>query len=412
VEFGVFLNGYIPGPGAHDTTCEHEMLMSEAQYAIHADKFNWKYAWFGEHHALNEYSHMSAPEVVMPWVAAQTEQIHLGSAIMGLSPRYNNPVRNAERVAMLDHFTGNRYEWGTGRGAGSHEVATFNILDSSTTKAEWEEVAPEILRMFEQKDYEHHGTSFTVPTPHNVLPKPYGKGHPPMWVACGNPPTFGRAGELGIGAIAFNFEPIFNLQGRIDSYKEAIANCTEPLGQFMNDNIMMTNQVICLEDRDRAREIALSAGRGYLYSMVCLYHDTMPHPEGSPVWPQAPFQITDEAMLDELIAGGFLLCGTPDEVCEQVEAYATVGCDQLVFGIKADGFTHEECLEMIEVFGTKVIPEFDKDPLHSTTRYRATAQPKYPMFNGPVPDLVAEQLPPYSLVPGSFPPAPIDLVEL
>ena len=74
--------------------------------------------------------------------------------------------------------------------------------------------------MWEQVDYSYEGEHFTVPTPHNVLPKPYGKGHPPIWVACGNPPTFNRAGELGIGAIAFNFEPIFNLRGRIEAYKE------------------------------------------------------------------------------------------------------------------------------------------------------------------------------------------------
>ena len=114
---------------------------------------------------------------------------------------------------MLDHFTNRRFEWGTGRGAGSHELASFNILDKNSTKAEWEEVVKEIPRMWEQVDYSYEGESFTVPTPHNVLPKPYGQGHPPIWVACGNPPTFTRAGELGIGAIAFNFEPIFNLRG-------------------------------------------------------------------------------------------------------------------------------------------------------------------------------------------------------
>ena len=65
MEFGIFLNGYIPGPGAHDSEWEHRQLMREAEYAIFADKHNWKYAWFGEHHALAEYSHMSAPEVIM-----------------------------------------------------------------------------------------------------------------------------------------------------------------------------------------------------------------------------------------------------------------------------------------------------------------------------------------------------------
>ena len=393
MEFGLFMNGYLPGPAAHDPASEHTMLTAELDYAIHADKFNWKYVWFGEHHALTEYSHMSAPEVVFGYVAAQTDRIHLGSAIMNLSPRVNHPVRNAERVAMLDHVTGNRYEWGTGRGAGSHEIASFNILDKDSTKAEWEEVIREIPRMWEQKDYQFHGEHFTVPTPHNVLPKPFGQGHPPAWVACGNPATFARAGELGLGAIAFNFEPIHNLRGRIDSYKEAVAACTEPVTQYVNDNIMMTNAVVCLQDRKRAREIAMSQGRGYLYSMVCLYHDTMPRKEGAPVWPEAPIQIPDEAALDELIEGGYLLCGEPDEVAEQLAAYQSVGCDQLVFGFPPEGATHEEILEMIEVFGAKVIPQFDADPMHSTTRHRLAARPKFPIFAGPVPEMVTEILP-------------------
>ena len=291
--------------------------MREAEYAIFADKHNWKYAWFGEHHALTEYSHMSAPEVVMGYVAGHTDYIHLSTGINSLSPRKEHPVRYAERAAMLDHVTNRRFEWGTGRGAGSHEMATFNILDKNSTKPEWEEVVKEIPRMWEQEDYSFHGEHFTVPTPHNVLPKPYGQGHPPIWVACGNPPTFARAGELGIGAIAFNFEPIYNLRGRIEAYKNAIAECKEPLGQFKNDNVMMTNAVICFEDRKKARKIALDRVAGYLVTMVNLYHDTMPKSTDAITWPEAPIVLRDiagndpDAFLDELIAGGYMLVRQP-----------------------------------------------------------------------------------------------------
>ena len=400
MEFGLFLNGYLPGPAAHDTESEHTMLMRELQYPVHADKFNWKYVWIGEHHGLTEYSHMSAPETVFGYIAAQTERIHMGSAIMNLSPVVNHPVRNAERVAMLDHITEGRYEWGTGRGAGSHEVATFGIMDTSETKAMWDEAAPEILRMFEQKDYSFEGQYFKVPTPHNILPKPYGTGHPPMWVACGNPATFAKAGNLGIGAIAFNFEPIMNLKGRIDSYKEAAAECTEPIGQFQNDNVMMTNAVVCLEDRDRARAIAISSGRGYLNTMVTMYHDTMPKMEGAVTWPGRPNGIADESTLDWAIEAGYLLCGNPDEVNEQIARYQDVGTDQLVFGIPNEGFQHEEVLEMIEVFGSQVIPNFDTDPEHSTTRMRAAAKPKYPTFAGDLPEFeMPEVIPENALIP-------------
>jgi len=398
VEFGVFLNGYLPGPASRDSEAEHLMLEREVAYAVAADRCNWKYAWFGEHHALTEYSHLSAPEVLMGYVAARTERIHLGTGINSLSPRKEHPVRYAERAAMLDHVTENRFEWGTGRGAGSHEMRSFNIMDKDSTKAEWSEVVQQIPRMWEQRDYSYLGESFTVPTPHNILPKPYGPGHPPIWVACGNPGTFTTAGQMGIGAIAFNFEPVFSLKGRIDAYKEGIASCTEPIGQFVNDNVMITNAVICLSDRARAREIALRACRGYLYSLVCLYHDTMPKPEYAPTWPESISGVADEAMLDALIEGGWLLCGTPDEVAGQLARYEEVGCDQLVFGLPSDSVSHEEVLEMLEVFGTGVIPEFDKDPVHSTTRYRATATPKYPVYAEAVPDVTVGALPTNALI--------------
>lgn len=395
MEFGLFFNGYLPGPAAHDTESEHLMLMRELEYAVHADGFNWKYAWFGEHHALTEYSHMSAPYGPMGWVAAKTEQIHVGSAITSFPTRKIHPARIAERAAMMDHITERRFEFGTGRGAGSHEVATFNGTELSETKAMWNEVIHEIPRMWEQKDYEFHGEHFSVPTPHNILPKPYGPGHPPIWVACGNPATFAKAGSHGIGAIAFNFEPIHNLKGRVEAYKEASENVTDQIGQYQNNNVMMTNAVICLEDREEARAMAKKNMRGYRVTMVNLYHDSMPQSPDAIVWPNRRdrFELDDET-LDMAIAGGYMLCGNPEEVCEQVVAYQDVGCDQLVFGTPDEGYTHEQTLEMIEMFGTHVIPEFDKDPVHSTTRYRESAEPKFPMFNNEVDPVVEMAEPP------------------
>ena len=54
MEFGIFLNGYLPGPAAHRRDCEHAMLMTEIELAVAADAHNWKYAWFGERVVLAE----------------------------------------------------------------------------------------------------------------------------------------------------------------------------------------------------------------------------------------------------------------------------------------------------------------------------------------------------------------------
>ena len=60
--------------------------------------------------------------------------------------------------------------------------------------------------------------------------------------------------------------------------------------------------------------------------------------------------------------------------------------------------TTREVLEMLEMFGTKVIPEFDPDPVHSTTRYRETAKPKFARFTKPVPEIDIPVLPTNALI--------------
>ncbi|MBI2705213.1 MAG: LLM class flavin-dependent oxidoreductase [Actinobacteria bacterium] len=386
MEFGIFIQGYVPGPAAHDSNAEHAALLAEAELVECADRHNWKYVWATEHHALTEYSHLSASDVYLGYLARATEHIHLGSGIFNLSPRVNHPVRNAERVAMLDHLTGGRFEFGTGRGAGSHEIGTFNIHDPDSTRSEWDEVVREIPRMWEEEFYTFAGEHFAVDHPHNVLPKPWGTGHPAMWVACGSPSTFGKAGSLGLGALGFNFSPIHDMKPQIDSYKEGIAGCAEPIGQFVNDNVMVTNMVVCMEDRDHAREIVTRARRGYLTTLVCLYHNTIPKPDFARTWPEPPRELTED-MLDLAIESGSLLCGNPEEVCEQLAGYEQCGVDQLVFGVPGDVVTPEEALQNIELFGKQVIPEFDRDPVHSTTRYREQAVPKYERYNQPPPQI-------------------------
>ncbi len=54
---------------------------------------------------------------------------------------------------------------------------------------------------------------------------------------------------------------------------------------------------------------------------------------------------------------------------DQVAAYQEVGCDQVCFGMPLD-MPHEAALETIRLFGEHVIPEFDTDPVHRSTRMR------------------------------------------
>ena len=153
------------------------------------------------------------------------------------------------------------------------------------------EVIGECKKMWRDEEYSYDGTSFRVPHPdsqwptRNMLPKPWKKPHPPMWRAAGNPPTYAKAARQGLGVLGFNVGAIKDMEAPVQAYKDNIANA-EPVGEYTNDNVMITNGVVCLEDGKRAREVATDMGISYLQSLVFYYHDTFPKQEGFPVWPE------------------------------------------------------------------------------------------------------------------------------
>src|SRR3954466_5636384 len=135
MEFGLFCGGYVPeAMSATDPNAEHTRLMSEADLCVVGDRHNWKYAWLTEHHFLKEYSHISANEVLAPHILARTEKMHVGSGIINVTPPVNHPARVAERVAMMDHISGGRFEFGTGRGSSTTEMGGFGITDPEITR--------------------------------------------------------------------------------------------------------------------------------------------------------------------------------------------------------------------------------------------------------------------------------------
>src|SRR5438477_2167489 len=166
MEFGLFVQAHVPrleveaDPGG----AEHARLLREVELAETADRHGFKYAWSVEHHFLEEYSHLSASEIVLPFIAARTRRIHVGSAIWNVTPPVNHPARVAERVAMLDHLSEGRFEFGTGRGSSSIEQRGFGIEDPDETKAMFDEVIGEFRRMWRETDYSHQGRYFSMPT--------------------------------------------------------------------------------------------------------------------------------------------------------------------------------------------------------------------------------------------------------
>lgn len=371
MEFGIFIQNYNPKfKREADPDSEHNVIMRELELVQAADKAGFKYVWITEHHFLDEYSHLSANDVVAGYLAHATERIHIGSGIFNPLPQVNHPAKVAERVAMLDHLTGGRFEFGTGRGAGSHEILGFlpGMTDLSGTKAIWEDVIGEFAKMWLNEEYPgYEGQYWTLP-PRKILPKPWGGMHPAMWYAAGNTTSYEMAARKGLGVLGFSVGDIAALEPVLKAYKAAIPNA-EPVGGYVNDNVMVTTAAFVDEDSKVAYQSALDSSMTYLQSNVFRYHDTFPHPPEIPTWPELIPDLTPEA-LDFSIQGG-LICGDPADARAQCKQWESAGADQLVFGMGMA--THEQHLETIRLMGEHVIPQVDTDPQHSTTRYRQAA---------------------------------------
>jgi alkanesulfonate monooxygenase SsuD/methylene tetrahydromethanopterin reductase-like flavin-dependent oxidoreductase (luciferase family) len=224
--------------------------------------------------------------------------------------------------------------------------------------------------MWKDEVYSHEGTYFRVPE-RRVFPKPHGPMHPAMWVAAGSPPTFTEAGELGLGAFCFTNGSPKQIAPLVANYKKAIVDAT-PVGDYVNDNIMGVTNMLCMEDRRKAFEVASNMGMNYYSSLAFHWLDNIPKPPGLPEWPEKIPEPTPE-QVEKLSSEGYIAVGDPDDCANAMRQWHDIGVDQMTFSPTTNTLSTDVVIASMELFGREVIPKFDTDPVHSTTRYRTEA---------------------------------------
>jgi alkanesulfonate monooxygenase SsuD/methylene tetrahydromethanopterin reductase-like flavin-dependent oxidoreductase (luciferase family) len=246
------------------------------------------------------------------------------------------------------------------------------MKDLSGTREIWEDVIAEFPKMWMQDEYEGYQGKFWSLPPRKILPKPWKKPHPPMWYACGNVSSYEMAAQKGLGVLGFSVGDLNDMEKVVGAYKKAVVNA-EPVGAFVNDNICVTSSCFIKDTHEEAVHAAATSGMNYFQSQVFRYHDTFPHPEFVPYWPEIipPFE---PEVVESLAGIGGLVCGDPDEVLQQVRRWESSGADQLVFGTGPTPV--EDTIKMIEDFGKHIIPKIDTDPVHRTSKMRDAAAAK------------------------------------
>ena len=361
---------------------DHAVIEETIEQIILADELGWDYVWFVEHHFLTGFSMSPCPEVIYGALSRLTKRIRLGFGVVILP--YHHPIRVAERVAMVDHLSNGRVEFGTGRSA-AYEQTGMGI-DPRDTREMWEESLTMIPKIWESDTFEWEGRFWNVP-PRQVLPKPYQKPHPPIWVAALQPSTYELAAQKGIGVMALGISAPSILEPHIKAYRENIKKAN-PVGQYINNQWLSATMGYCDFDNQGARELCSQSlktffgpDKPYLQDQKDLYQKLVEQWGGVPSHLEQNFaryieqddneEVVDlsggasiaqqawrELSADTLVERGVIVAGDPESCIKAIRLHEETGVDQLQFLMATETIPHEKVMKSIEMFGKHVIPEF------------------------------------------------------
>ena len=355
MKFSIFFEMQLAGP---TRASEAQIFRDCVEQAVLADELGYHCVWEVEHHGLYEYSHSSAPEVFLGFVAARTRRIRLGHGVTLLPYRYNHPLRIAERIATLDILSGGRVNWGTGKSSSLVEQLAFETKPAELHD-QWLEALEMIPRMWSSDVFQHEGRFFRVP-PTQVIPKPVQSPHPPIFAACSRPESAALVGKLGIGALNFAFGSDEYLHEKVREYRAASA-AAKPVGRARNDWFACTPATLVLSDDARALRHGTRGARFFSNSMSKYYF--------SGERPLGPLDIPRGDLTDaELSEAGALrnapgsqlatIVGDPSAARESVQRFQEVGVDELILVMQMGTVSQDLILEPLRTFAEQVMPHF------------------------------------------------------
>jgi len=231
---------------------------------------------------------------------------------------WHNPVLLAEQAATLDLVSGGRLDFGIGKGYRHSEFNGFNIAREEA-EARFEEGLVVITKAWTTRERFSHKGRFWQFNDVVVEPPPAQKPHPPFWVAAGSPPSIRKAAERGFNLILDQYASPAVIGERIALYREeriAHGHGFDPM------QVVVARQVYVAKDQADT-EAALTRQAKHTQRTV----DVARAPgskAGSHVLAYADKSGTTEA---------HALFGTPDEICEMLEAVQKAGAEYVLLTI-------------------------------------------------------------------------------
>jgi alkanesulfonate monooxygenase SsuD/methylene tetrahydromethanopterin reductase-like flavin-dependent oxidoreductase (luciferase family) len=300
-------------------------------YAVEAEALGFRSSFLVEHH-FTGWNQVSATLMLQTALAMRTTTLRLGTAVIVLP--WHNPVLLAEQAATLDLISGGRLDFGVGRGYRHNEFAGFRIPPEEA-EPRFEESIEVMTKAFVSRERFSHRGKFWQFDDIVVEPPPAQRPHPPFWVAAGSEASIRRAAKRGFNLILDQYASPEALGQRIALYRrEGMAN----------GRVAVARQAYVANDRSDA-EAALQRQAEWNKRTVAVSRA----PDG-----KAGSHILAYAATPEGTEANALY-GTPDEICEKIEALRGAGVEYVILTI-LDG------MAQLRRFAREVMPAFSGKP--------------------------------------------------
>jgi alkanesulfonate monooxygenase SsuD/methylene tetrahydromethanopterin reductase-like flavin-dependent oxidoreductase (luciferase family) len=266
------------------------------------DRTGYDAVWLAEHH-FTGYSVCPSVHLMGAHVASRTRNLRIGAAV-SLAAFYH-PLRLAEEVALLDVLSGGRVNWGAGRGFDRNEFVNFGV-PAEESYPRFREHLEIVLEAWKQEKLTWHGEYFDFDDV-EVLPKPFQKPHPPMWVAATSPPAIEWAAERGYSIMMDPHSSHADIARKRELYRGEL----EKHGHSLEGrDVPMARLLAVAETRDEAEQTARRGAQWLVGSYIDPSHQQVG-------LANAGFMKLDGDPVGRYL-DGVVVWGTPDEVADEL----------------------------------------------------------------------------------------------
>ena len=300
--------------------------------------------WASEHHVQPDSGEQYWPATLLRLaaVAARTDSLDLLTSVYILP--FHQPLEVAEKIAVLDQISEGRMTAGFALGYVEEEFDAFGVpMDERAGRL------VEGCRLIDRYltadgSFTFDGDIFSV-SDWDPTPAPVQEPRPPLLVGGWGDLALKRSLRLGDGWIAGLTADTAALADRRNRLEELAKEYDADPDDV---DVPVMRETIVAE----TREEALDLGKTYL-------HDVYKETYGSEEWSH-PLLDKDEVVDFERLAEDRFLVGSPTDIVEQVESLRDrAGVTEVGCRFHFPGMPHGHIVQEIELFGDKIIPEFE-----------------------------------------------------